>query len=100
MQASCCWQTAEIAISVLICLNCTERLIPAIDTIAASLFLLSADSPSAISYLQQCPIDIVKPQFFDIQQAAETGFCASKSKFPLNLNMKRQQFIPKGEPFD
>jgi hypothetical protein len=47
-------------------LNCSGKLIPATDTISASLFPLSDDWLSAISYLQQ------KPHFFS--EAAETIF--------------------------
>jgi hypothetical protein len=46
---------ADIGIRLLICLNCSGRLIPAIGTKAASPFLLSANLLPIISYLQQVP---------------------------------------------
>ncbi len=46
---------AEIGVPLLIHLNCSGRLIPAIGTIAASLFPLSAGWLTAISYLQRTP---------------------------------------------
>jgi hypothetical protein len=46
-----------------ICLNCSGRLIPAMDTIAESLFPLSDDWLSAISYLQREHMEMNKPHF-------------------------------------
>jgi hypothetical protein len=48
--------TEEIGTPVLICLTCSVRLIPAIASKAASLFLLSANS-----YLQRRHIELDKP---------------------------------------
>jgi hypothetical protein len=46
---------AEIVTSLLIRLNCSLRLIPAIGSIEASLFLLAANSLPAFCTLQQAP---------------------------------------------
>jgi hypothetical protein len=36
----------------------------------------------------------------NLADAAETGFCNLKSKFPLNVKKKYQQFNAKGRPFN
>ncbi len=55
------WQTARAN-----SFKCGGRLIPAIGTIAASLFLLSADWLPALSYLQGGPIEMNKPHIFGL----------------------------------
>jgi hypothetical protein len=59
---------------LLIRLNCSRRLIPAINTIAASLSPLSAGWLTAISYIFAGghPIESDKPHILAL--AAETGF--------------------------
>jgi hypothetical protein len=53
----------EIDMPLRICLNCSGRLIPTIDTIAASLFPPSDDWLSAVSYLQREPHEMDKLNF-------------------------------------
>jgi hypothetical protein len=62
------------------------RLIPAVDTIAASLFPLSAGWLTAISYLQRMlrPIELDKPHILSL--ATETGFLLFKKQVPLKYN--------------
>jgi hypothetical protein len=55
---------AEISLPLRNRLNCSGKLIPAIDTIAASLLPLSDDWLTAISYLQREPMEMDKPPFF------------------------------------
>jgi hypothetical protein len=64
-----------------------RRLIPAIDEMVASLFPLSADWPSAISYFQRGPIDINKPHI--LAYGAEISFLQSKERGPFKFNNKK-----------
>jgi hypothetical protein len=62
---------AEIGMLIRIRWNNSGRLIPTIDTIAASLFPLSDDSLSTISYLQKERMEMDNPHF--LSQAAKNG---------------------------
>jgi hypothetical protein len=56
---------AEIGMPLQICLNCSGRLFPAIDTIAATKFLLSDNWLSAISYIcSASPIEDINKAYF------------------------------------
>ncbi len=65
-------------------LNCSGKLIPAIDTIAASLFPLSDDWLSAISYLQREPHENRQATFFCLKPLKKI-FGNLKDEVPLNL---------------
>jgi hypothetical protein len=71
---------AEIGILLLIW-NCKGILIPVMDSIAESLFLLSADKLSTISYLQWTPFDMSMPHIF--AYAAKTVFLLFKEQVPF-----------------
>jgi hypothetical protein len=58
-------------------LNCGGKLIPAIDTIAASLYLLSDDWLAAISYLQRASNETEKAHIICYKEA-ETVFLRFK----------------------
>jgi hypothetical protein len=64
-------------------LHYSGRPIPAIDTIAASLILLSAGWLTAIIYLQWTPIELDKPHILAL--ATETGFLLFKEQVPLKF---------------
>jgi hypothetical protein len=64
-------------------LNCGGKLIPAIDTIAASLYPLSDDWLAAISYLQRAPHETEKATLFVIK-TLKLVFCDLKGENPLN----------------
>jgi hypothetical protein len=81
---------AEIGMPLWICLNCSRILIPVIDTIAASLCPLSDDWLSAISYLQQEPMEIDKPHYFVLCHW-NWFFCYLKDKVPSNFQQNTQR---------
>jgi hypothetical protein len=70
-------------VPLLIRWNYSGRLIPAVDTIAASLFPLSASWLSAISYCSGRPIELDKLHILAL--AAETGFLLFKEQVPLKF---------------
>jgi hypothetical protein len=70
----------EIGATPLICLNCSGRLIPAINTIAASLFRNQLVGLPLSVICSGRPIELDKPHILAL--AAETVFCYLKSKFP------------------
>jgi hypothetical protein len=70
---------AESGMQRQIRLKCSIRLVPAIDTIAASLFLLVDNWLSTISYLQGHSMDIYWPHI--LSSAAEIGILLFKGIF-------------------
>jgi hypothetical protein len=64
-------------------LVCSWRLIPAIDSVAASLFPLLAGWLTVISYLQWHPSELDKPHILAL--AAEAGFLLFKEQVPLKF---------------
>jgi hypothetical protein len=83
---------AEIGTPLLIRLACSRRLIPAIGSITARLFPLSADWLPAISYLQQvphCPLKWISQIFW--LKLLKLGFLQFKDKFHLTSKIKYQR---------
>jgi hypothetical protein len=58
------WLKVKISIPLLNRTNGSRKLIPVINRIMASQFLLSADWLAIISYLQRGPIEMDKPHIF------------------------------------
>jgi hypothetical protein len=69
--------------------NCSGKLIPAIGTIAASLFPLTDDWLSAIRYLQREPHENGSATFFCLKPL-KMIFFNLKDEFPLNFQKNTQ----------
>jgi hypothetical protein len=73
----------EIGVPLIIRLNCSGRLFPAVDTIAASLLPLSAGWLTAISFCSGRPIQLDRPHILAL--AAEIVFLLLKEQVPFKF---------------